>query len=235
MSKIKELLKNKKIVAGALLALILVVALVAVLLYHPGDPELPVAESSQADVSGEVVVNIPDDTTTQTATEQTATTGSPGVLDVKGDPEQKAASSTTRTKAEKPAKPVTTATAPPEVGGIQIGGGEQPQIYDCKTPNHHCRDAEAHAWIQNLEIQGCEVCGAHDCPSIYAVDEWGGACPDLKKCPHYDEKKDPLEYCQACGRKNGDGDNNTCQKWIVDFTCPKCGQLVKANECHTHG
>ena len=32
MSKIKELLKNKKIVAGALLALILVVDLVAVLL-----------------------------------------------------------------------------------------------------------------------------------------------------------------------------------------------------------
>lgn len=164
MSKIKELLKNKKIVAGALLALILVVALVAVLLYHPGGSELPVAESSQADVSGEVVVNIPDDTTTQTTTEQTATTGSPGVLDVKGDPEQKAASSTTRTKAEKPAKPVTTATTPPEAGGIQIGGGEQPQIYDCKTPNHHCRDAEAHAWIQNLEIQGCEICGAHDCP-----------------------------------------------------------------------
>ena len=86
MSKIKELLKNKKIVAGALLALILVVALVAVLLYHPGDPELPVAESSQVGVSGEVVVNIPDSTTTQITTGQSTTTGSPGVLDVKGDP-----------------------------------------------------------------------------------------------------------------------------------------------------
>ena len=52
---------------------------------------------------------------------------------------------------------------------------------------------------------------------------------------HYDEKKDPIECCPICGRKNGNGDNNTCQKWIVDFTCPKCGQLVKANECHTHG
>ena len=56
-----------------------------------------------------------------------------------------------------------------------------------------------------------------------------------KKCPHYDEKKDPIECCPICGRKNGNGDNNTCQKWIVDFTCPKCGQLVKANESHTHG
>ena len=85
-----------------------------------------------------------------------------------------------------------------------------------------------------MELEGCEYCGSHSCPSFYAVNEWGFTRYTPSKCPQYDVKKDALEYCQACGRKNGNGDNNTCQKWIVDFTCPICGELVKANKCHTH-
>ncbi|MDD4496149.1 MAG: hypothetical protein PHV32_17710, partial [Eubacteriales bacterium] len=119
-------------------------------------------------------------------------------------------------------------------GGIQIGGGETETKYSCGSPNHHCDGPETHAYILNLELQGCPYCGSHSCPSFYAVDEWGNACYTPSKCPKYDITKDPVYYCQVCGRKNGNGDNNTCQKWIVDTVCPICGKLVKANECHTH-
>lgn len=233
--KIKELLRNKKVMAGAALALILAMTITAVLLYRLGGQQLPVAESSPP-ASSDPIPSVPTPIipTETAATTDSTTTTIPGVIDVGGDPEQ-TGTTESRVSAQEPEKPVNPVTPPTESGGIDIGGEvQQPEKYDCKTPKHHCQDAEAHAWIQNLEIQGCQICGAHDCPSIYAVDEWGGACPDLKKCPHYDEKKNPVEYCQACGRKNGDGDNGTCQKWIVDFTCPKCGQNVPANECHSH-
>lgn len=236
MSRIKELLKNKKVVAGASLALILVVAVVASAVYWPDKPpELPVAESSST-ASGGVTVNIPEPLATESDGSTTATTaGTALIVDVKGDPNG-TTTSASREKAKTPDAPVATAKpAQPEVGGIQIGGGEQPQEkYNCKTPNHHCINTENHAYIENLEIQGCPYCGSHSCKSFYYVSSAGIPICNAALCPKYNEKQDPIEYCQVCGKKNGDGDDNTCQKWIVDFTCPKCGQLVKANECHTH-
>lgn len=238
MSKIniKELLKNKKVVAGAALALIVVVAVSAVLLYRPGE-SLPVAGASEPE-SSDIAPTVPSiliSTEPSTSTTEPTSTTVPGVIDVGGDPDQTGATES-RVPAQEPEKPVTPVTPPTESGGIDIGGEvQQPEKYDCKTPKHHCRDAEAHAWIQNLEIQGCQICGAHDCPSIYAVDEWGGACPDLKKCPHYDEKKDPMKYCPDCGRPIGNGDNGTCQQFLRDTICDICGQQVKGLKCHTHG
>lgn len=233
--KIKELLKNKKVVAGAALALIVVVAVSAVLLYRPSEP-LPVAGASVPE-SSDIAPTVPSiviSTEPSTSTTEPTSTTVPGVIDVQGDPEQTGATES-RVPAQEPEKPVTPVTPPTESGGIDIGGEvQQPEKYDCKTPNHHCINAENHAYIENLEIQGCSYCGSHSCPSFYAVSIAGLPICDPALCPEYNVHKDPVEYCQSCGRKNGDGDNDTCQKWIVDFTCPICGQNVSANECHTH-
>ncbi len=141
-------------------------------------------------------------------------------------------------KAKPSAKPITPIKRPDEdntsSGGITIGGNSQP-VYDCKTENHSCDGPETHAYILNLELAGCKYCSSHSCPSFYATDEWGNTCYTPEKCPQYDKKSDAVYYCQKCGRENGNGDNNTCQKWIVDFVCPICKESVPKNECHTHG
>lgn len=123
--------------------------------------------------------------------------------------------------------------APPE-DGISIPNEEtKPTKYACGTPGHHCDGPETHAFILNLEHKGCPYCGSHKCPSFYAVDEWGGACYTPGKCPKYVPEKDPVYYCQICGRKSGDGTGNTCVHYIEACRCPHCGVHVEAGICHT--
>ena len=83
-----------------------------------------------------------------------------------------------KTPAEKTEKPITT-TSPPNPennpSGIIIAG-EKTEEYNCGVANHHCDGPETHAYISNLELEGCPYCGSHSCPSFYATDEWGNAC-----------------------------------------------------------
>lgn len=142
-------------------------------------------------------------------------------------------------KAEEPVKPVVTDKGeekkdPEPTGTIVIGGGDpEHEVYDCKTPNHHCDGPETHAYITNLELKGCKYCGSHSCPSFYAVDRWGNTCYTPSECPMYNAHNDPRHYCQTCGKKVGDGSNGTCVTFNVDIICPLCGASVKAWECHT--
>ena len=132
------------------------------------------------------------------------------------------------------AKPMTPGTIPS--GNVQIGETEYTEVpYDCETKGHHCNGPETHAYILNLELKGCRYCGSHSCASFYAVDKWGNACYTPSECPEYALQKDPAKYCQNCGKAFGNGDNNTCRKWVVDVCCPDCGKTVKAWECHSHG
>ena len=118
-------------------------------------------------------------------------------------------------------------------GGPGSHGQGNTGEYHCHAPNHHCDSPETHAYILNLEAQGCPYCGRHDCPSFYAVDEWGTACYDPTKCPQYDVHLDPVYYCQHCHKPCGDGTNGTCVRFVHACHCPICGKWVEAFTCHS--
>ena len=105
--------------------------------------------------------------------------------------------------------------------------------YHCGAPHHHCDSPETHAYILNLEREGCPYCGRHDCPSFYAVDEWGTAVYDPTECPNYDIRLDPVYYCQHCHKPCGDGTNGTCVRFVNACHCPVCGKWVEAWVCHS--
>lgn len=139
-------------------------------------------------------------------------------------------------KAETADHPVTPKPLPDEggsSGGVVIGGGSQPKPYNCGVSGHHCESPETHAFILNLELEGCDYCGSHNCPSFYGTDEWGNAGLFPKLCPKYDIKKDPVYYCQDCGKKCGDGSGGTCVQFVNSDHCPNCGQWVEGWKCHT--
>ena len=243
MQHLEKLLQNKKLLAvvvGAVALVLIIFVYVTTQDKPPVTDTMPEASASSTDTSvvfeplesseapdapdNGTASEIPDDGT-GLKPDESITTGS--------------GKTNSREKAQEPAPPAKEADPPKKtennnVGGIVIGGGKTESEYDCGCANHHCANADVHAYILNLEKEGCPYCGSHSCPSFYAVDEWGNTCYTPSQCPRYDITKDPVYYCQVCGRKNGNGDNDTCQKWIVDFTCPICGKLVKANECHTH-
>lgn len=240
------LCKNKKLLAiiGGAAVLLLIISVVFTLTPHNKLPVSdPTPESTVSDTGQNIVVEKPDNTDSSDATDGTSASE---IIDNGSalKPDESIPNSTTGKntgdKAQEPGSPVQEADPPknPEEnnngGGIQIGGGDNNTEYNCGSPKHHCDGPETHAYILNLELEGCPYCGSHSCSSFYVVDEWGNACYTPSKCPQYDKTKDAAEYCQVCGRKNGNGDNNTCQKWIIDFNCPICGELVKANKCHTH-
>ena len=120
-------------------------------------------------------------------------------------------------------------------GGIVIGDPTPTQSYSCGVAGHHCTGPETHSYICELEQKGCEYCGSHSCPSFYAVDEWGQGCYTPSKCPKYDIHADPVWYCQTCHKPCGDGRNGTCVQFVIDCTCPNCGEQVKAWTCHYCG
>lgn len=105
--------------------------------------------------------------------------------------------------------------------------------YSCGTDGHHCDGPETHAYIMNLELKGCSHCGSHNCPSFYAVDEWGNTCYDPSQCPQYDVHNDPVHYCQKCGKACGDGRNGTCVQFVSACHCPNCGEPVDRRTCHS--
>lgn len=120
-------------------------------------------------------------------------------------------------------------------GGITIGGGDNgnAEKYTCGAEGHHCDSPEVHAFVLNLELEGCPYCGKHDCPSFYAVDQWGGARYTPSECPEYDIHKDPVYYCQECGKPTGDGRNGTCVQFVNACYCPLCGEWVESWTCHS--
>lgn len=45
-----------------------------------------------------------------------------------------------------------------------------------------------------------------------------------------------VNYCDHCGKADGDGSNDTCVRWDFvsgDHTCPSCGATVPENTCHS--
>lgn len=246
MLSLQKLLKNKRLLAiiGSTAALLLIISVVFTLTTHNKLPVFdPTPESTASDTGQNIVVEKPDNTDSSNATNSTSAseiTDNGSALKPDENISNSSTGKNTGDKAQETVPPVKEVNPPKDTndnqnsGGIQIGGGDNSSKYDCGSQNHHCANPDTHAYILNLEQEGCPYCGSHSCASFYAVDEWGNTCYTPSKCPQYDKTKDAAEYCQVCGRKNGNGDNNTCQKWIVDFTCPICGELVKANECHTH-
>jgi hypothetical protein len=242
---LKKLMKDKRLLAiiGGAAALVLVITLVYLL--TQGDKTPPIDSTSEPSTSisdSEIIVELPDNPETPDVSEDSMES------DINDDgtglkPDEKTPVDSEKITTGEKAQDTATAakeTNPPKNtdnqngGGIQIGDGDNQQKYSCGSSNHKCDGPETHSYILNLETEGCLYCGSHNCPSFYAIDQWGNTCYTPSKCPKYDTKKDAVEYCQACGKKNGNADNDTCQKWIIDFTCPTCGELVKANKCHTH-
>jgi hypothetical protein len=221
---------------GLLMVAVITIIIVSILKKPPKNED-----KSNSAPSSDVVVNVPTDISpnstkdsSNTVTQETATPDI--IIDVSGDDTKKPNDNNTdnsKVPVKEPEKPITTVT-PTQPNGIVIGGDTNTETkYDCKTAHHHCANAENHAYITNLEIEGCPFCGSHSCPSFYALDEWGYTCYDVKKCPQYNVKKDPVEFCQICGRKNGDGGNGTCVQFVNACYCPNCGEYVEANTCHT--
>ena len=147
------------------------------------------------------------------------------------EPKQESKAQTEKSKEQKKETPPAE-TEKLENGGIVIGDPTPTQTYSCGINGHHCTGPETHSYICELEQKGCEYCGSHSCPSFYAVDEWGQGCYTPSKCPKYDIHADPVWYCQTCHKLCGDGRNGTCVQFVLDCTCPNCGEQVKAWTCH---
>ncbi len=236
------------VVGASVLAVILAVILLITLL--PKETDTPTSsETEPTSKTSDVVIDDLDMDTEPSDTsindeKQTIEVDDPGLtpIDEKESSESENDTSTgeksdtsTGEKADTTEKPVNEAkpeTDKPEGGGIIIGG-DKPEPYDCGTPGHHCAGPETHAFTLNLEIVGCPHCGKHNCPSFYATDEWGHTCYTPSKCPNYDIHKDPVYYCQKCGKPCGGGTNGTCAEYNVDIDCPNCGEHVIAWTCHS--
>lgn len=246
-------MKNKKkqyIIAGAatVVALLIVILCAALLpnrtLQTPSENE-PDTENtvSVSDISIEdpqktsETADDTDDDTEGSDGDATAEKLPDGVSVLTPDEKTENSSGSEQT-GEKPVtaeQPVTPKPLPDESGnsgGIVIGG-EQQKPYSCGVKGHHCEAPETHAFILNLELEGCEYCGSHNCPSFYGTDEWGNAGLFPKLCPKYDIHKDPVYYCQTCGKKCGSGSPDKCIQFVNADHCPNCGEWVEAWTCHS--
>ncbi|MDD4492742.1 MAG: hypothetical protein PHV32_00080 [Eubacteriales bacterium] len=240
--KLKSLLKNKIFIGSVAAALVIAIAVTAILLLPSGKPNVTnEPETSDTNTTDTVPeIDTPDTTSKPTPAE---TEGTPSDISVDLNTVSPNGDVQTGGKADTPANPV--AEKEPEKpadtdngnnggsGGITIGNPPVEEKYSCGAANHHCKNAEAHAYILNLELEGCSMCGSHSCPSFYGTDEWGntGLFPTL--CPKYNTQSDPLHTCQKCGKKTGDGSNGTCVEFINACNCPLCGESVVARTCHT--
>ncbi len=178
------------------------------------DPD-PISDDPNETIDPDDILTIPDEPTP-------AVPATPGT--------------TSHEPAKDPVKPVTEKTPDDDGDGTpnsEITIGDQPEPYNCGTPGHHCDGPETHAYILNLECEGCPYCHKSDCPSFYATDEWGNTCYTPSKCPKYDVHLDPVYYCQTCGKKCGDGSHGTCVQFVTACNCPNCGKHVEAWTCHT--
>jgi len=159
---------------------------------------------------------------------ETITDDTPGTT--KPDSETQTPVSTAQPETKKTPVTDSTETQSPT---IVIGGGDTNEKYSCGVAGHHCEGPETHAYISNLELEGCKYCGSHTCPSFYGTDAWGNAQYTPSLCPKYSVTQDPLNYCQQCGKPTGDGKNGTCVHYIQECDCPNCGKHVGSRECHT--
>ena len=241
----KNLMKSKLFVGGVSAVLVIIITVTAVLLIPNNTPSTtPDTSSGTSDVTvnaPDINVPEPNSTTAPTDTES----NKPGETDIddisvdvggndndKGDVNS-GSNTSGKTPAESGAAPVIT-SRPKEESNIIIGGDEPGQsAYKCGSSKHHCEGPETHAYILNLELEGCQNCGSHSCPSFYGTDEWGNGGYFPKLCQKYSEISDPLHYCQECGKKVGDGSNGTCAVFVNAFNCPLCGEHVEAGTCHT--
>lgn len=236
-------MKNKKtlfIIGGAVLAAVLaIIVIVCAVGSKTSDmPQSTPSTGEDTTVSvNDIAVDVPqtdDSETDDTSSEKKGETDSGNVLTPDEPTEPSTDSSVSTEPAVTPDAPVTGQTPKDdgEGGGITVGGG-QAEKYDCGVSGHHCDGPETHAYVTNLELEGCPYCGKHDCPSFYATDEWGNTCYIPSKCPKYDIHSDPVFYCQNCGKSTGDGSHGTCVQFVNACNCPNCGAWVEAWTCHT--
>ena len=233
-------MKNKKklfIIGGAALAAVCAVILLIVFLPKESSSTEPV-ETKSAAVTSSVVIDEPGKNTEPAETgdeKKIVPSEGSGLTPVEEKESGEADSNSTGIKAEPTAAAVSEAlpeTDNNDVGGAVIGGNT-PEVYNCGTPGHHCNGPETHAYVLNLELEGCPYCGSNKCASFYATDEWGNTCYTPSKCPKYDVKKDPVYYCQTCGKKCGDGKGGTCVQFVEACNCPNCKSHVNAWTCHS--
>lgn len=241
-------MKNKKrffIIGGSAIAVVFAVVLfVALTPKQSNMPEPPLTDESIS--AGDVIIEDPErtlDISELDDTSENIDTGEPvktvrddgsGLIPIeepKKEQDDQMNKKVTDTVA-KPEQEITPINNEPESREIVIEGNS-PKPYDCDTPGHHCDGPETHAYVLNLELAGCPYCGMHDCPSFYATDEWGQTCYTPSKCPSYDIHKDPVHFCQKCGKPCGDGSSGTCAEYNIDIDCPLCGEHVEAWTCHS--
>lgn len=234
--------KKQYIIAGSVTVAVLLIAILCVVLLPNRTPQTPyeIEPNTDSTVSvSDISVEDPektDDTTSDTNEDVTDGKIPDGATVLTPDEKmEEGKTNQTGEKTDTAAQPVTTNPLPDESGngGIVIGGSEQPKPYSCGVKGHHCEASETHAYILNLELDGCEYCGSHNCPSFYGTDEWGNAGLFPKLCPKYDIHKDPVYYCQTCGKKCGDGSGGTCVQFVNSAGCPNCGEWVEGWKCHT--
>lgn len=243
MLPIKKLFKNKRLLAviGGAAALLLIVSVVCLITPNKPSGLDNSSEPSASETGQSIVIETPESTASSDTTN--SVTAGKIVDDGSGlKPDESVSDSATEKntgeKAQKTASPKKEADPPKDSGkgsngGIQIGGGESTSKYSCGSPKHHCDGPETHAFILNLELEGCPYCGSHSCPSFYGIDKWGNAGYFPKLCPKYDITKDPVYYCQDCGKKCGDGTNGTCVRFVKACKCSNCGEYVEEGTCHT--
>ena len=194
----------------------------SVVIEKPQDTEPTDTSGDETEKTNMTIDKIPDDATVLTPNEQTDDSSS-------ASPQNKAETGASAVTPKEPTEEKENS------GGVIIGGNTEPEKYSCSVSGHHCDSPETHAYVQNLELQGCPYCGSNSCPSFYGTDEWGNAGYFPQLCSKYDVKKDPAVYCQECGRKCGDGSGGTCVQFVNADNCPNCGKHVEAWTCHTCG
>lgn len=233
----KDMFKNKKGIIGLAAGIVLIAVIVVAIIVTPNDTEKKestepsTSEVSETVIAPDITVSNETSPTVEMVTDKDTITPDERIeLTTQADKGTTSSSGDT----VKPATPVTSQSGNDSSSGIVIIGNDDINEYSCGVKGHHCESAETHSFIVSLEKKGCPYCNSHSCKSFYTVDEWGNACYDETKCPKYSAKNDPNEYCQDCGKKIGNGDNDTCVRFTVDTTCPICGKTVKAKTCHTH-
>lgn len=209
--------------AGGIALVILIVILTAGAKTNTTLPESVVSETLVADTTAVTETEKTPEAAETTVVEPTKTETTPTAETT--DP-PKAKENTT------PAIQCVKSEPEPEEHGLIIGDYHEPVPYSCGVTGHRCGGPETHSYICELEQKGCEYCGSHNCPSFYAVDQWGQGCYTPSKCPKYDIHADPVYYCQTCHKPCGDGRNGTCVQFVVACTCPNCGEQVPAWTCH---
>lgn len=224
-------MKNKKVLIGTIVGIV-VVAVIIVAVIGLGKDENNTEPTTEI-TTEEAVIDIPTDIEDDT-TEPETLVEDDDMLKIE-DVDTVTEKPNTNENAVKVDKPVVeNENRNDNAQGIVINGDADTNIYSCGKSGHHCESKETHDFIVSLENKGCPHCGSHSCKSFYTTDEWGNACYDETKCPQYNVKKDPLKYCQDCGKPIGKGDNGTCVHFTVDTKCPDCNEPVKARTCHSH-